>query len=136
MAALAASTAWMLSGMALAAGLAWAFLITPESTVFMLALSVILALSVDAVVGVTWSGALLGWTRGWSAASLRRSWRGLVSFAPPAVLVGIVWWIVGAALGWLDAHAGEIAAWCIATFNWSDVRAPMNGLTYAGEWRR
>ena len=134
--ALASSTAWILTGAAAFAALYWAFINTPESTIFMLALSLLLVIGMAVVLGVTWSGALDGWSRGWSRGTLRRALGGVPAFVPVALFVLAVWWIVGRGLGWLDAHSGEIGAWFILPFNWSDVRPLLQGAHYIGEWLR
>ena len=136
MRALASSTAWMLTGSMAFAALYWAFINTPESTIFMLGLSLLLVLGMAVVLGVTWSGALDGWSRGWSRGTLRRALGGVSAFVPMAMSVVAVWWLVGRGLNWLDAHSGEIGAWFMVTFNWSDVRPLLRGVHYAGEWLR
>lgn len=134
--ALAFSTAWIACGFGTAALLFWAFLNTPESTIWTLGLSLVLALVLYAVAGVTSSGALLGWSRGWSLRSLARARGGLAAFLPPLLLVTAAWWITGAALGWMDRHAGEISAWFMVRFGWADVRPLLTAITYAGNWVR
>ena len=136
MRALASCTAWILAGGVVFTALYWAFINTPESTVLMLALSLLLVVAMAAVLAVTLSGALDGWSRGWSSGTLRRAVGGVPAFVPAALFVALVWWGVGRGLGWLDAHSGEIGAWFIATFNWSDVRPLLAGAHYAGEWLR
>jgi hypothetical protein len=133
---LAATTAWMLTGTAAFAAIFWAFLNTPESTIFALALSLVLMLAMYVVMAVSWSGALLGWLHGWSTSTVRRALRGVPMFLPPMLLVALVWWATGRALDWMSAHSGEIGAWFIASFNWSDVRPLVRAVTYAGEWVR
>jgi hypothetical protein len=133
---LAATTAWMLAGTTAFAAAFWAFLNTPESTVFTLALSLVLLAMMYAVVALSWSGALVGWSHGWSAGTARRALGGIARFLPPALMVAAVWWMVGLGLDWLTAHSGEISAWFIASFNWSDVRWLLRGVGYFGEWLR
>jgi hypothetical protein len=130
------STAWILSGAAVFAALYWSFLTTPESTVFMLALSLTLAIAMGLVLGVTFSGALVGWSRGWSGGVLRRAVTGVPAFIVAALFVLAAWWLIGRALGWMDAHSGEISAWFIATFNWADVRPVFTTVHYVGDWLR
>jgi hypothetical protein len=134
--ALAASTTWVLTGAATFAAFYWGFINTPESTIFMLALSLLLVVGMGVVLGVMWSGALDGWSRGWSRGTLRRAFGGVPAFVPAAAFVLAVWWLVGRGLGWLDAHSGEIGAWFIASFDWSDVRPLLGGVHYAGDWLR
>lgn len=133
---LAATTGWMLAGAALFAAAFWAFVNTPESTVFTLGLSFLLALAMYAVLAVTWSGAMLGWSLGWSRATAFRALDGIPGAVLPALLIGLCWWAVGLGLDWMTAHAGEISAWFIASLNWSDVRGPLEGVRYLGEWVR
>ncbi|MCC7035444.1 MAG: hypothetical protein IT179_21700 [Acidobacteria bacterium] len=133
---LAGSTAWMLAGGAAFGATFWAFLNTPESTIFTLALSLVLVLAMYAVMAVTWSGAVLGWAHGWSGTTARRALAGLPRVLPPLLLVGLAWWLVGRGLEWIDAHAGEISAWFIATLDSPDVRWLLNGAGYVGEWVR
>lgn len=133
---LAGSIAWMLAGAAAFAATFWAFLNTPESTVFTLALSLVLVLVMYAVMAVTWSGALMGWAHGWSGATARRSLAGLPRFLLPLLLASLAWWFVGRGLEWITAHAGEIGAWFIATLDWPDVRWLLSGVSYVGEWVR
>ena len=77
MRSLALSTAWILAGSAVFAALYWAFINTPESTIFMLALSLLLVIGMGVVLGVTWSGALDGWSRGWTRGTVRRALGGV-----------------------------------------------------------
>jgi hypothetical protein len=136
MRAFALSTAWLLAGGAVFAALYWAFINTPESTIFMLAVSLLLVAGMGVVLGVTWTGVLDGWSRGWSGGTLRRAFGGVPAFVPAAAFVVVVWWLVGRGLGWVDAHSGEIGAWFIVTFNRSDVRPLLGGVHYAGDWLR
>jgi hypothetical protein len=136
MRALVWSTAWMLAGAATFAALYWAFINTPESTIFMLALSLLLVIGMVVVLAATWSGALDGWSRGWTSGTLRRALGGVPAFVPVALFVLTVWWLIGRGLGWLDAHSGGIGAWFIVTFNWSDVRPLLQAAHYAGDWLR
>lgn len=133
---LAFSTAWILAGAAAFAAALWAFLNTPESTVFTLALSLLLVLVMYGVMALTWSGALIGWANGWSGATARRSLAGLSRFLLPLLVASLAWWLVGRGLAWITAHAGEISAWFIATLDWADVRWLLSGVSYAGEWVR
>ena len=136
MRALAASTAWVLGGAAAFAALWWAFLNTPESTVFMLGLSLLLVLGMYAVAALTSGSVLLGWERGWSLDTARGAAAGLATFLVPALAAGTAWWLVGAALGWIEQHSREVAAWFITTVNWSDVTWLTRAATYLGEWLR
>lgn len=131
--ALVAATLWVLSGFVAGGGLFWAFLNTPESTIFTLALSLMLVLLLYVVAAVTTSGLVLGWSRGWTRASLVRSPSGLGLFVLPLALTALSWWLTGRALNWLDAHEGQISAWFIARLDWADVSWLLNGVRYAGQ---
>jgi hypothetical protein len=136
MKALVICTAWILGGLVVTGGLFWMFLNTPESTVWTLGASLLLVLAMYVVISLMWSGALVGWSRGWSAASVRRASNGIAACLPPALLVGAAWWIVGVALGWMNAFAGEIGAWFMVQFGWSDIRPLLTAVNYAGNWLR
>ncbi len=136
MRSLVLSTAWMLAGLVATGGLYWTFLNTPESTVWTLAASLLLVLAMYCVASVTWSGALMGWSRGWSAPALRRAATGVVAALPPFVFVGISWWLVGAAIEWVQAQAGEVGAWLMLRFGVSDARPIVSAANHAGNWLR
>lgn len=136
MRALGICTAWILGGLVVTGALFWTFLNTPESTVWTLAASALLLLAMYCAISLTWSGALIGWSRGWSPPVLARATRGIAACLPPLLLVAAAWWIVGLGLAWLDAHAGEIGAWFIANPGWSDVRSLLAAVSYAGNWLR
>jgi hypothetical protein len=130
------SVAWILSGAALGAALFWAFLNTPESTIFTLGASLILVIAMAVVTAATTTGAMAGWIAGWQQSIVRAAMAGMPAIVPPAILVVVVWWIVGRGLGWLAAHDGEISAWFIATLDWSDVRPLLNGARLGMAWAR
>jgi hypothetical protein len=132
----AATTLWVLAGAAIAAGLSWAFLNTPESTVWTLALSGLFVLALLAAAALTLNAALLSWERGWSWAVVRRAAAGVVPFVLCLLLVLASWWLFGRARDWLGARSGEIGAWFIARVDWSDVR-PLTGAAQAVcDWMR
>ena len=92
---------WILAGAALTAGAYWSFLITPESTIWSLLVSAILALVALALVGWTMNGAILvGW-QGASIAAVQRAWRSIPAVIPAALLVALVWWMTGRAEMWV-----------------------------------
>jgi hypothetical protein len=119
---LAGTTFVMLAGATVTGAIYWGLLNTPESTVWMLALSVILAAVAAAVAALTIGVVLLAWSgQAWSRALAVRAARGLPACVPPVLLVALVWWLVLHGTAWVDAHSGEISAWFIARFGWSDV---------------
>jgi hypothetical protein len=128
--------AWTLAGAGLGAGLFWGFLNTPESNALMLGLSLLLALAIAWAVGTTTVVVLEGWAKGWPSAGLRGSVRGLPGFVAAGLVAAGAWWVVGLGQEWLVARSGEISAWFIATFDWSDVRPLLDGLRLAGDWLR
>ena len=130
------SALWVLAGGALAGAVYWAFLNTPESTVFMLGLSLLLAILLLAIVSTTTCVLLLGWANGWQQAVWRRALPGVVPFLGMLVFVVAVWWAIGRGLEMLGARSGEISAWFIATLNWSDVRPLIAGVRTVGDWLR
>jgi hypothetical protein len=130
------SVAWTLSGAAVSAALFWAFLNTPESTIFTLGVSLILVIAMAAVTGATTTGVMAGWAGRWQQPIWRRAITGAPAILPPAILVAVAWWTVGRGLAWLAAHDGEISAWFIATLDWSDVRPLLNGARLATAWVR
>ena len=112
------------------------FLNTPESTILTLAASLLLVLLMYATTAVTAAGLVLGWARGWTWATLRRSLSGVAAGLLPLALVGAASWLVGLGLAWMEAHAGEIGAWFIATLDWPDVSWLLAGVRYAGDTLR
>jgi hypothetical protein len=124
------------AGVVMAAGLYWLFLNTPESTVWTLAVSAVLFVATLASVAVTLNAALLSWDAGWSRAMVSRAGWGLARFVLPLALVVASWWLFGRARGWIEASSGEISAWFIAQFGWSDVRTLIRGAIAVCEWLR
>ena len=116
----------------------WAFLNTPESTVFMLALSLLL---VDRAWPWCWRDRQR--RAGSAGPAAGRAVRcdaplgGVPAFVPVALFVLAVWWAVGPRPRLARrARSGEISAWFIATFNWSDVRPLIARRALCGDWLR
>ena len=133
---LALATIWILVGSALTAGVYWAFLITPESTIWTLMISAVLALVALALVGLTASGAIAMWWHGASAASLRRAARSVPGVVPAALIVLLVWWLANRAETWVAMRSGQISAWFIARFGWDDMSWLFAVIGYAADWLR
>jgi hypothetical protein len=133
---LALATIWILAGSALTAGVYWAFLITPESTIWMLMVSAALALVALALVGLTASGAIAMWWHGASAASLRRAATSIPGVVPAALVVLLVWWLANRAETWVAMRSGQINAWFIARFGWDDMSWLFATIGYVADWFR
>lgn len=132
----ALATLWVLVGSALTAGVYWAFLITPESTVWMLVASALLAIVALAMAGLTASGAIAIRSSGISMVSMRGAWRGMAGVIPVAVIAWIIWWMAAHAETWVALRSGQISAWFIARLGWDDVSWLFTGVRYAADWFR
>ncbi len=133
---LALAALWILAGAALTAGAYWSFLVTPESTIWSLMMSALLAIVAIALVGVTANGAILMWWQGASIAGVRRACRSIPGVIPAASIVLLIWWLANRAEVWLAMRSGQISAWFIARFGWSDVSWLFTGLGYVADWFR
>jgi hypothetical protein len=133
---LALATLWVLLGSAITAGVYWAFLITPESTVGTLIVSGLLAIVALAMAGFTAAGAISIWSHGASLAGLRRAARAVAGVIPAAMILAIVWWSANHAEPWLAMRSGQINAWFIARFGWADVTWLFTASRYVANWFR
>jgi len=127
-------TLWVLAGAALTGGAYWAFLITPESTIGTLAVSAVLLLSALFLVAITISGAIVGWRHGISSRHLRSAIIGVPAIVPAALVIALVWWLVGEATDRVTIYSGQINAWFIATFGWADVSWLFTGINWLALW--
>jgi hypothetical protein len=133
---LALATLWILVGSVLTAGVYWTFLITPESTVWTLIASAVLAMAALLAGGFTASGAIAMWSYGPSPAGIRRALHAIAGAIPAAVIVFIVWWLTSRAEAWLAMRNGQINAWFIATLGWSDASWLFRAIHYTALWFR
>lgn len=131
---LASVTLWTLVGAALAAGAYWSFLLTPESTAWSLAASAVLLLVCGFLIALTICGAIVGWQRGLSANTIRLSIPGIPGIVPAALLVAVVWWLVGSVTDRVTIYSGPINAWFIASFGWDDVSWLFTGIGWLATW--
>jgi hypothetical protein len=134
---LTGTTLALLAGAVATAAIYWGFLNTPESTVWMLALSAVLAVAAASVAAITIGAVLLAWsgTR-WSRAMVLQALRGVPACVPPALVVLGVWWLALRGTAWMDSSSGEISAWFIARFGWSDVSWLFRTVEWIGWWVR
>jgi hypothetical protein len=133
---LALTTTWLLVAAAIIGAAYWGFLLTPESTIWSLGLSAVLLLVVVSLAATTVNAAVLAWRRGWSAQVIREAVLGIPGYLPPLLLVAAAWWVAGRGISWVDAHSGEISAWFIVQFGWSDVTWLFSAARWLGAWLR
>lgn len=130
------ATLWILIGSAVTGGVYWLFLITPESTVWTLIASALLALAALLLAGFTVSGAIALWESGPSMAGIRRAVRAIPAAIPAAVIVWGLGWLATYASTWIAMRSGSINAWFIAQFGWDDVSWLFGGIRYTILWFR
>jgi len=133
---LALATLWIMVGGLLTAAAYWAFLITPESTVWALMTSAVLASVTLALVGLTASGAIAMWWHGASLTSVRRAVRSIPGVIPAALIVLLIWWLATRVEIWFAMRSGPINAWFIARFGWDDVSWLFAAIGYVADWFR
>jgi len=130
------ATLWILVSGALTAGVYWGFLITPESTIWALLVSALLALIALALVGFTASGAIALWWHGASPAGIKRAFRSIPGVIPAAVIVWVIGWLAQRAEAWITMRSGEINAWFIARFGWDNMSWLFSAIGIAADWFR
>jgi hypothetical protein len=133
---LALVTLWMLIGGAIAGGVYWLFLTTPESTVWTLIASASLALIAIVVIALTINGAIAIWANGLSFATVVRAARSIPAILPAALIVWLAWWLTARGETWVTMRSGQINAWFIATFGSADVSWLFRAIHYAALWLR
>jgi hypothetical protein len=112
---LLAIVAWLACGHAVLGGLFWTLLQVPESTVFTVALSVLLAVMLLVATGWVEVAAQLSWTESEAPARrIRRAAAAVPAFLVSLALFALVFWLTARAGQWLIVHRGEIDAWLIA----------------------
>jgi len=112
---LAIISAWLLIGHALWLAIFWGLLHVPESSVWMLALSAVLALLLVVVAATVAAGASAAWNLARSpAATLLSGIRLAPAALMAALLFAAIWWLTAAIAGWHAGVAGQIDAWVIA----------------------
>jgi len=132
----ALATLWILAGSVLTAGVYWTFLITPESTAWMLIASALLAMAALAMAGFTASGAIALLVHGRSAAGIRRALTAIAGAIPAAAIVLIVWWLTRRGEAWVGLRSGQINAYFIAQFGWDNMSWLFTIVHYIAAWCR
>jgi len=127
-------TLWILLGAALTGAAYWSFLITPESTIWMLIVSAVLLLTTCFVVSLTLAGVIVGWRDGVSAGMLRTAIAAVPAAMPAALLVGAIWWATSSVADVVAINSGPINAWFIATLGWDDVSWLFTGIDWLASW--
>ncbi|MGD9905901.1 MAG: hypothetical protein AB7U83_20710 [Vicinamibacterales bacterium] len=120
-AALLRVSVWLTLALGLLAGLFWALVSTPESNLWMLALSALLSAAMLLVAGVAVDVAIRLW-RGQPFAPDAPSgwlWPGL-RLLPALAVFALVWQVAAAAHAWVEASRGWITAGLIARTGWAD----------------
>lgn len=133
---IALAALWILVAGAITAGVYWTFLITPESTVWSLIASALLALAALLMAGLTATGAVAMLSSGASAMAVRRALRAIGSVFPAALIVLMLWWLTTQAEVWVALRTGQINAWFIARFGWADVSWLFTTVRYIALWIR
>lgn len=132
----ALATLWILIGSALAAGIYWIFLITPESTVWSVIASGLLAIAALLMAGLTASFTIELLSHGFSMAGVRRALRAIAGAIPAAVILFVLWWLTTGAEAWVGLRSGQINAILIARFGWDDVSWLFTIVHRAAQWVR
>ena len=108
-------SAWLLVGSAAWFAIFCGLLHVPESSVWMLALSAVLALALVVVAGAVLAGASAAWDLARPPAhGLRAGVRTVPAALAAALLFGAIWWLTGLLFAWHTGIAGQIDAWVIA----------------------
>ena len=126
---------WILTGAALTAAVYWGFLNTPESTVWALMVSAVLALLALAVIGFTAAGAITMWS-GASIGGVKSALRSIPGVVPAALVVLLIWWIAQRGETWIAMRSGQINAWFIARFGWDDMSWLFTAIGIVADWFR
>lgn len=133
---LVSTSLWILAGAALSAGAYWGLLITPESTVWAVMATGVLAIATLALIGFTAAGAIAMWWQGPSIGAVKSAMRSLPGVIPAALLVWLIWWVVQRIEVWIAMRSGQINAWFIARFGWDDMSWLFTAIALVAGWLR
>ncbi len=111
---------WLVVSAGGAAGLFWLFLGTPESSVPMLLTSAALLVAMLVLVAITGTAIILRAIGHPRRESLLRAWPRAPWFVVIALVAVAASWALMAADARIDESSGEISAWLLSTFNWTD----------------
>jgi hypothetical protein len=129
-------TAWLLVGSGIVAGLFWAFLNTPESNTLMLVLSAVLVVLMVVLSGLVITAAVLLGRGDALLPSIMTGARRIAWVMLIAIPVVLMTWAILRGDRWVAEKSGEISAWFIARFGWSDVSALFRAENYLSNWLR
>jgi len=133
---LAGVAVWLAIGAAILSGLYWLFLNTPESNATTLTVSALLVVAMVLVAAVWVNAGILIAAGTPAKTAVGGGARGVLWFVLAALLVAAAWWLFVRANGWVSEHQGEISAWFIARFGWSNVEPLFQVQTWINRWLR
>jgi hypothetical protein len=123
-------------GCALTATVYWAFLITPESTIWALVMQAMLVIAAVGLAGLTATGAIAMWWHGATITGVKRALESVHGVIPAAVIVWVTWWLAHRVEVWITMRSGPINAWFIARFGWDDMSWLFAAIGLAADWFR
>ena len=126
----------LLLGALVVFGLYWLLLNTPESNALALISSAVLVVLIIASAALfvnTALGLAAGTPLAASVAAAANGVHWVVVAAVPALLL---WWAIVRADRWVVDHAGEINAWFIARYGWSDISSLFRAEVWVSRWLR
>jgi hypothetical protein len=129
-------TSILAAGSVVAGALYWLFLNTPDSNVWMLIASVVVGLSLVLVVATTVNAAVLRARGAAVRTAVTAGWRGTGWFLLAVLPLLFAWWIIARGDEWITRHQGEINAWFIARFDWSDISGLLRTELWLSRWLR
>lgn len=124
------------AALAVALGLFWVLLNTPESNALMLGASALLVVLIAGVAATGINTAVLVAGRTTFGDALARSLRGLHWSLAAGLAGAAAWWAVLTVEAWVVTYAGEINAWFIATLDWPNIGWFFTSVTWFGRWLR